>query len=110
MHPESPGQCLGVGAAGFLAALRLLGGIDPQDRRQLDQMRLPLKRWLLRVLCRLDYVVEGREHLPARNGIVLLKHSSAWETLAQLRIFPRQTWVLKRELMWIPVFGWCSGY
>ena len=62
--------------------------------------------WLLRVLCRLDYVVEGREHLPARSSIVLLKHSSAWETLAQLRIFPRQSWVLKRELMWIPVFGW----
>ena len=54
--------------------------------------------WLLRVLCRLDYVVEGREHLPARSSIVLLKHSSAWETLAQLKIFPRQTWVLKREL------------
>jgi hypothetical protein len=30
--------------------LRLLGGIDPQDRRQLEQMKLPLKRWLLRVL------------------------------------------------------------
>jgi 1-acyl-sn-glycerol-3-phosphate acyltransferase len=62
--------------------------------------------WLLRVLCRLDYRVEGREHLPARSSIVLLKHSSAWETLAQLRIFPLQTWVLKRELMWAPVFGW----
>jgi len=62
--------------------------------------------WLLRVLCRLDYRVEGREHLPARAGIVLLKHSSAWETLAQLKIFPPQTWVLKRELMWVPVFGW----
>ena len=58
--------------------------------------------WLLRVLCRLDYRVEGREHLPARNGVVLLKHSSAWETIAQLRIFPPQTWVLKRELMWVP--------
>ena len=62
--------------------------------------------WLLRVLCRLDYVVEGREHLPARSSIVLLKHSSAWETLAQLKIFPPQTWVLKRELMWVPVLGW----
>jgi 1-acyl-sn-glycerol-3-phosphate acyltransferase len=62
--------------------------------------------WLLRVLCRLDYTVEGREHLPAGNCVVLLKHSSAWETLAQLRIFPRQTWVLKRELMWVPVLGW----
>jgi 1-acyl-sn-glycerol-3-phosphate acyltransferase len=62
--------------------------------------------WLLRLLCRLDYVVEGREHLPARSSIVLLKHSSAWETLAQLKIFPRQTWVLKRELMWVPILGW----
>jgi 1-acyl-sn-glycerol-3-phosphate acyltransferase len=62
--------------------------------------------WLLRVLCRLDYRVEGREHLPSRNGVVLLKHASAWETIAQLRIFPEQTWVLKRELMWAPVFGW----
>ena len=62
--------------------------------------------WLLRVLCRLDYVVEGREHLPARSSVVLLKHSSTWETLAQIRIFPRQTWVLKRELMWVPILGW----
>jgi 1-acyl-sn-glycerol-3-phosphate acyltransferase len=39
-------------------------------------------------------------------SVVLMKHSSAWETLAQLKIFPQQTWVLKRELLWIPMFGW----
>jgi 1-acyl-sn-glycerol-3-phosphate acyltransferase len=62
--------------------------------------------FMLRWLCKLDYVVEGREHLPATTSVVLVKHSSAWETIAQLRIFPGQTWVLKRELIWIPVFGW----
>jgi 1-acyl-sn-glycerol-3-phosphate acyltransferase len=62
--------------------------------------------FMLRWLCKLDYVVEGREHLPQRSSVVLMKHSSAWETLAQLVIFPRQTWVLKRELTWVPVFGW----
>jgi 1-acyl-sn-glycerol-3-phosphate acyltransferase len=62
--------------------------------------------FMLRWLCKLDYVVEGLEHLPARSSVVLMKHSSAWETMAQLRIFPGQTWVLKRELIWIPVFGW----
>jgi 1-acyl-sn-glycerol-3-phosphate acyltransferase len=62
--------------------------------------------FMLRWLCKLDYVVEGREHLPPRSSVVLMKHSSAWETLAQLAIFPRQTWVLKRELTWVPVFGW----
>jgi 1-acyl-sn-glycerol-3-phosphate acyltransferase len=60
----------------------------------------------LRTLCRLDYRVEGRENLPAATSVVLMKHSSTWETLAQLRIFPTQTWVLKRELLWVPVFGW----
>jgi len=62
--------------------------------------------FMLRWLCKLDYVVEGQEHLPARSSVVLVKHSSAWETIAQLRIFPGHTWVLKRELIWIPVLGW----
>jgi 1-acyl-sn-glycerol-3-phosphate acyltransferase len=60
----------------------------------------------LRCLCRLDYRVEGRENLPAASSIVLMKHSSAWETLAQIQILPPQTWVLKRELLWVPMFGW----
>jgi 1-acyl-sn-glycerol-3-phosphate acyltransferase len=62
--------------------------------------------FLLEKLCRLDYVVEGYENLPADNCVVLMKHSSAWETIAQMKIFPRQTWVLKRELMWTPFLGW----
>jgi 1-acyl-sn-glycerol-3-phosphate acyltransferase len=62
--------------------------------------------FMLKWLCRLTYVVEGSEHLPKQNAVLLIKHSSAWETLAQLKIFPRQTWVIKRELMWVPVLGW----
>jgi 1-acyl-sn-glycerol-3-phosphate acyltransferase len=61
---------------------------------------------LLRVLCRLDYVVEGQEHLPTENAVLLIKHSSAWETIAQFKVFPEQTWVIKRELMWAPILGW----
>lgn len=61
---------------------------------------------LLRLLCGLDFVVEGTENIPDRNAVALLKHSSAFETMAQLLIFPRQTWVLKRELMWAPFLGW----
>ncbi len=62
--------------------------------------------FLLRKLCRLDYTVEGLEHLPKQNSVLLIKHSSAWETIAQLQIFPEHTWVLKRELMWAPFLGW----
>ena len=66
-------------------------------------------RVLLAVLkwtCRLDYRVEGLENLPAGNHIALWKHSSSWETIAMALVFPRQVWVLKRELTWIPAVGW----
>ena len=62
--------------------------------------------WLLRHLCRLDYQIEGGGNLPPGPAIVFSKHQSAWETLAYQVILPPFTWVLKRELLWIPVFGW----
>ena len=61
---------------------------------------------LLRWTCGLGYQVEGREHLPAGNHIALMKHSSSWETVAQALLLPPQVWVLKRELLWVPVVGW----
>jgi 1-acyl-sn-glycerol-3-phosphate acyltransferase len=64
---------------------------------------------LLKVLkwtCRLDYTVEGTENIPEGNHIAFWKHSSSWETIAMAVVFPRQVWVLKRELQWIPVVGW----
>ncbi len=61
---------------------------------------------LVRVLCGVRYRVEGREHLPKGPVIILAKHQSAWETIAFQKIFPIQTWVLKRELLLIPFFGW----
>ncbi len=62
--------------------------------------------WLLRLLCGIRYRVEGREHIPATPAVVLSKHQSAWETLAFQEIFPPQTWVLKRSLLYIPFLGW----
>jgi len=62
--------------------------------------------FMLKHICGLDFQVEGREHLPAGAAVIMAKHQSAWETIAFQQIFPPQTWVLKRELMWIPLFGW----
>jgi 1-acyl-sn-glycerol-3-phosphate acyltransferase len=62
--------------------------------------------WCLKILCRLDYKVEGAENLPAGAHVALWKHSSSWETIAQMVLLPPQVWVLKRELMWIPFVGW----
>lgn len=65
-----------------------------------------LQFWLLEKVCGLSFTVEGRERIPAGNHIVMCNHTSAWETIAQFLIFPPQVWVLKRELLWIPLIGW----
>ena len=61
----------------------------------------------LKLCCKLDHVVEGLENIPADGAaIIMCKHQSAWETLALQFVFPPQVWVLKRELLWIPIYGW----
>jgi 1-acyl-sn-glycerol-3-phosphate acyltransferase len=62
--------------------------------------------WLAKVICGIDYVIEGRENLPPVPFVSLWKHSSAWETLAQMFVVPPASWLLKREVLWIPVVGW----
>ncbi len=62
--------------------------------------------WLLRVVCNIRHEVKGIENIPKEPCVVLCKHQSAWETLALQVIFPPQAWVLKRELLWLPFFGW----
>ncbi|PCJ87731.1 MAG: 1-acyl-sn-glycerol-3-phosphate acyltransferase [Thiotrichaceae bacterium] len=65
-----------------------------------------LNLWLLKVICKLDFVLEGSEHLTEQNAIVLCKHQSTWETIALNNIIPLGRWVFKRELLFIPFFGW----
>ncbi|HET6726094.1 MAG TPA: lysophospholipid acyltransferase family protein [Gammaproteobacteria bacterium] len=60
----------------------------------------------LKLICRLDYRVEGAENIPAEAGVAFWKHQSMWETIAQIVVFPRQCWVLKKSLMSIPFVGW----
>ena len=62
--------------------------------------------WWLAITCKLRYVVEGLENMPREACVILCKHQSAWETLALQLIFPQQVWLIKRELLWVPFFGW----
>jgi 1-acyl-sn-glycerol-3-phosphate acyltransferase len=66
--------------------------------------------WLLRKLCGLNYRVTGRENIVAGAHVAMWKHSSSWETVAQAAVFPAQAWVLKREIMWIPIVGWAAHF
>lgn len=62
--------------------------------------------WLQKWLLGLRYQVEGLENLPKGAYIVASKHQSAWETMALPLYLPDPSFILKRELLWIPFFGW----
>jgi 1-acyl-sn-glycerol-3-phosphate acyltransferase len=65
--------------------------------------------WMLDKICGLKYEVQGAENIPERNGIILSKHQSAWETIALQAIFPPLVFILKRELLRIPIWGWAMA-
>ncbi len=62
--------------------------------------------WLLRVICNIRMEVRGAENIPQEPCVILCKHQSAWETFALQLVFPDQVYVAKRELLWLPFFGW----
>lgn len=61
---------------------------------------------ILRHVVGLDFEVRGRENLPEGGFVIASKHQSAWDTMVFHHISPNATYVLKRELMWVPLFGW----
>jgi 1-acyl-sn-glycerol-3-phosphate acyltransferase len=65
-----------------------------------------LQLWLLDVVCDMRWRVLHAERIPEHPAVILSKHQSAWETIAFQKIFPPQVWVLKRELLRVPFFGW----
>lgn len=91
--------------------LALLGWLMPTDwRHAIANGWGHANLWLLKNVCALTYKIEGMEHIPPGGSIIMSKHQSAWETLAFRGLFPRtQAWVLKRELMWVPVLGWAMA-
>jgi 1-acyl-sn-glycerol-3-phosphate acyltransferase len=62
--------------------------------------------WWLRIICGTRYEVRGRENIPQGAVLVASKHQSAWDTFAILTLFDDPAMVLKRELVFIPLFGW----
>ena len=62
--------------------------------------------WWLTVTCGVNYEVHGAENMPDHAVVVLAKHQSTWETIFLHWYLPPLAWVLKRELLWLPLFGW----
>lgn len=79
---------------------------DPMTRFRIIRPWSQIMLAWLRLTCGLSHRVTGAENIPAHPCVILSKHQSAWETLAFQGIFPPMVWVLKRELLRIPFFGW----
>lgn len=62
--------------------------------------------WLMRAIAGTKVEVIGREKIPPGGALVAAKHQSFWETFALVTLFDDPTYILKRELMWLPLFGW----
>jgi 1-acyl-sn-glycerol-3-phosphate acyltransferase len=95
-----------LSTAFFAIVVILLMWLPPEAHYAVPRAWARTNLWLLKYVCGLDYQVEGRENLPQRPFISMWKHSSTWDTIAQMILVPRAAWLLKREILWIPLLGW----
>jgi len=95
----------GTSALLLVAALFLL--LFPRRATQkCFQIWMKYMMWLLRVLVGLDYKITGAEHLPDGPVIIACKHQSSWDVGIFLILFSDPAYVLKKELLSIPAYGW----
>lgn len=84
--------------------------LSPENRYSFIGFWNKVVIWLLWHLCAIRYEIRGMEHMRAmldKPVIILSKHQSAYETIAYIALLPKQLcFVFKRELLWIPFFGW----
>ena len=65
--------------------------------------------WLARVVARVDYRISGLENIPQQPCVILAKHQSTWETFFLSGYFGPLSQVVKRELLYVPFFGWAMN-
>ena len=80
--------------------------LHPHTRYRIITSWARLVLWFVWHLLGIRHRVIGRENIPDQPVVVLAKHQSAWETMALQLLFPRISFVLKRELLKVPFFGW----
>ena len=95
-----------TGVFGVIVLLSALLPLTIEQRYVIPRTWGLFLTWLAGAICGLTYVVEGQENLPKEPFVSLWKHSSAWDTMAQMFVVPPASWSLKHEVLWIPIVGW----
>jgi 1-acyl-sn-glycerol-3-phosphate acyltransferase len=90
----------------FIIVLLLLLWLPQRQLRRFSMIWVDVAMWLIKHLLRIEYRVIGAENIPAVPCVIFSKHQSAWETIVLQRIFNWPVFVYKKELNWLPFFGW----
>lgn len=90
----------------IVMALLLVFWLPTRRRRLFVMPWIHFVMWLIEHLLGIRTRVEGAENIPAVPCVILSKHQSAWETFALQTIFTLTSFVYKKELHWLPFFGW----
>jgi 1-acyl-sn-glycerol-3-phosphate acyltransferase len=90
----------------FVLCLLLLFWMPARTRRRFVMIWVDGAMWLIKHLLNIDFRVLGAENIPQAPCVILSKHQSAWETIVLQRIFSWTSYVYKKELHWLPFFGW----
>ncbi len=90
----------------FVLCLLLLFWLPARARRLFVMAWVDGAMWLIKHLLSIDYRILGAENIPGVPCVILSKHQSAWETIVLQRIFTLTSYVYKKELHWLPFFGW----
>jgi 1-acyl-sn-glycerol-3-phosphate acyltransferase len=89
-----------------VTGLLLTFWLSPRQRRLFAMPMVRSILWLIRHVLGIETRVLGAENIPAVPCVILSKHQSAWETFALQTIFTLTVFVYKKELHWVPFFGW----
>ena len=100
------GQLLSALVIFSLATLCIILFLPSMTRTRVISLWARFNIWSARVICGISYRVKGAENIPAEPSVIISNHQSAWETLCFQLIFPAQSYLLKKELLMIPFFGW----
>lgn len=90
----------------IVLALLCVFWLPTRQRRLFVMPWIHFVMWLMRHLLGIETRIEGSENIPAVPCVILSKHQSAWETFALQTIFSLTSFVYKKELHWLPFFGW----
>ena len=97
-------QCLSAVVVSLLALPSLL--LPSLPRAKVIGLWARFNLWALSWVCGVSYRVKGRENIPNEPAVIISNHQSTFETLCFQMIFPPLSFILKKQLLWIPFFGW----